>query len=168
MPVVITLDEQEMDLAAFVGSYRYGAARDKGYQRSFNIQSEHNDYLAAAAELAVSKARGVFWNALSESFQGMPDLADGSEVKQTSNPNNNLLIPAKCENRKAWYYLVLGEPPDLTIYGRAWGVTAMQDKYWDESMPAPCWKVMKEDPAMKLFRLRDVTNERALECAEEV
>jgi|GEM_PF-4401713 len=154
MSVTVTLDAQELDLTAYVGQYRQMIAKAKGYHRP-NIASVEDDQMAAAAEYVVAKARGMFWNALSETFKGLPDLSDGSEVKHARDPKHNLLIPGDTKRKIAWYYLVLGTPPTLTIYGRAWGYVAMSEKYWDENMPRPCWKVLKEDPAMHPFDIKN-------------
>jgi hypothetical protein len=112
------------------------------------MELEHH---GAAAEMAVAKLRGVYWNALSSDWRGLPDLADGMEVKWATDPSYGLLIKNEGELRKrCWYTLVVGTLPTLTVVGSVWGATAMQDKYFGRQV-RNCWLVPQNSADMKPF-----------------
>ena len=95
-----------------------------------------------AAELAVAKARGLYWDAHLTSYKDA-DVGDNVEVRSTHHRRGRLIIKPN-DNPGRIYVLVVGTAPKLDIAGWTFGADVMIDDNWKAVIterPEPCWWV---------------------------
>lgn len=128
--MIVRLDPWEVDLAALVGVRRQAAGCRLGLAEAQGYVGPGWDInvLGAAAELAVAKAYGRYWDGyVGPPRRGTGDVA-GWEVRHTLAVDGHLILHPG-DRPEAAYILVTGRPPDLTIRGFAVGSDVMVDAY---------------------------------------
>lgn len=140
--IEITLNKNEIYIASVIGARRN---IESAGSREFNkVKNKdfgwHIDIEAAAAELALAKALGVYWDFSVNTYK-RPDVG-GYQVRHTQVPGGKLILrPGDAPNEK--YILVIGSTPLFVVAGWVWGHDAMVDEYifrGFNGMP-DCWMV---------------------------
>lgn len=141
----VVLSNAECRAAAYVGLNRrldamrdgrvevYGSAAPGGF---WNVDIE-----AAAAELAVAKALGVFWAACDtpEEDRG-GDVGPGVQVRHTQYPNGSLIVHDRDADDHR-FVLVTGAMPTFRIAGWLHGHAAKVAAHWKADAPRPAFFV---------------------------
>jgi len=155
----VILSQAECEIAELIGRKRreislmYG--RDT--RRDFTTDGIRNDIESSAAELAVAKHLNIYpeWSPTAGEVPRFDLRWRGMrlDVKSTSRPDGNLLIPRLDES--LIYFLVCGDMPKKEIIGSLSGDLVPECGQWREDMPhGACWFV----PADKLNQLREKAN----------
>ena len=97
------------------------------------------------AEQAVAKHLNVYFSGKGQ--RGDKDVGD-YEVRTTDRANGRLLI-RQTDSDDSFYLLCTGLNGTYQIHGGIHGRDAKQDKYWDASLPRPCWAVPQSDLRFK-------------------
>lgn len=114
--------------AATAGTVR----RLTSIQAGYNSNKHHarsdwaTDIEGAAAELAVARALGAYWDAGNKTFKGA-DVGN-VQVRSTTVDNGKLIVRPN-DDPAAVFILVTGRVPDLTLRGWMSGKEAKQKKY---------------------------------------
>ena len=98
------------------------------------------DIEGVAAEIAVAKFLGLYWDGSVDTFHDKPDLSDFVEVKWSSKTNGLLIRPSSKEKSEHVFVLVTGQKGTYEIHGwrtRAWVEENIQPGGGDPSRPAP-------------------------------
>lgn len=146
----VTLTREEVRLAAVRGVWRHvesGMHRVNGAP----IRQQHipigwaNEIEAACAELAVARMSNRYWTGIQfPTGAAGADVGHNIDVRWTDRDDGRLLV-------KDWddpahiYVLVLGRAPLMRIVGYIRGEDAKVDRYWDESLPRPCFAVPQSE-----------------------
>lgn len=138
-----TLTRGEIVIASEVGSERRRVAIEKGYrnQHGFNGETEwEKDIQAAAAEMAVAKLLGLYWDGLTGPPGDSPDVGPYG-VRHTTCETGKLIIRDSDGPRK--YILVIGKIPNFRVIGWIESADARTHPEWKETLgsgrpPAVC------------------------------
>lgn len=128
----ISLTYGEYYVAVQVGVLRFmtsEAARlnhASTYQRS-HLERLKEEVVGACGEMAFSKAINKPWDCSVNTFHDRPDVS-GVEIRTTDNINGCLIIRDN-DSPERWYYLVVGEPPNMRIVGSIQGHMARRPEY---------------------------------------
>lgn len=123
----ITLSPTEMDVARLVGERRHRNAAAHGWKDVVADIGESLDrhVNGAAAEIAVAKALGKYWDADITRFKGADILPD-IQVRWRSQHDWDLIV-RDGDNPEHLYYHVTGAPPRLCIHGFIAGRAAKRE-----------------------------------------
>lgn len=111
----------------------------KRYPRGWT-ERLRDDVLGACGELAFCKAVGIEWDARIGNFHGA-DVLDRVQVRATWR-HDGCLLHRVDEPVDHWYYLVTGDPPELTVRGGIRGDRARRGEWlrqWNGG--SPVWAV---------------------------
>jgi hypothetical protein len=154
----IKLDRFEIEQCGFVTSIRVARVLSEdlpetyGSQRQ-NVDAQHNIYArhfeGAMAECAWAKLSNQYWPGAGVEIDGV-DVGECDEVKHSAHQDGSgkydgRLLVQKNGRDERRFILIVGK---LGVYQyRGWmpGLEAKQSKYWNESMPRPCYAVPQED-----------------------
>lgn len=139
----ITLTSFETQVAMLVGRQRQennsaaGVWNGRRMRQRWGASNDYNDCLnrhqqGAAAEMAVAKALGVYWDMVVDYAPNLPDIRPDIEVRTTTRPNGSLIIHPEDDNNRH-FYLVVGELPNYNVVGSILGSEAKQARWWRES-----------------------------------
>lgn len=115
-------------------------------------------YVAALAEIAVSRSLNLAWTGLDKGSRGMPDVGDALEVRSITDPKRGLLVRDRDENRP--FVLVHVDKTNggaCTLLG--WDFADSVRTYGaklDADTDRPCWVAPAEllRPMYQLIQLR--------------
>lgn len=152
----VSLSESECRQAAYVGLNRRLGAMRAGSTEVYGSVAGGDywtvDIEAAAGELAVAKALGVFWcpKDSAEEDRQAGDVA-GLQVRHTRRLSGSLI----CHNRdrdQDRFVLVLGAMPSFRVAGWIDAKSAKSEEFWREDVPRAAFFV----PQHKLFSLESL------------
>lgn len=86
------------------------------------------DILGACGEVAVAKAINRYWAPSVNTFHTIPDIAPNIEVRTTTNTSGSLIVRDNDPDDR-YYFLVVGEPPNLEILGWIKGGEAKKESW---------------------------------------
>jgi hypothetical protein len=127
--VDVRLSWYECELAASVGCKRQLKALEQGNpdKHGFEGLGWDNHVEGAAAEMAVAKARGLYWGAHVNIF-GDADLGTRVQVRLRTQHHYDLIVRPNDADDHA-FVLVTGRLPDYTIHGWIWGNAAKHPEW---------------------------------------
>lgn len=129
MSATIKLTPEELALGAMSAVMRHIRALKEG-RTGVNQQPAHLQWQVkiegALAELAVAKARGLYWSGAS--YRGASD-AVGIEVRMTRYDNGCLFLHEH-DAADAKYILAVGLNGVYRVPGWIWGRDGKQEQYW--------------------------------------
>lgn len=112
---------------------------ERGYMERLKI-----DVLGACGELAVAKAVNQFWSPSVNTMHKGADVGTDIEVRTTDKPDNCLIVREE-DNPDRWYFLVIGNPPHMSVRGFIRGRNARQDAWLrNPHGHRPAWFVPQE------------------------
>jgi hypothetical protein len=128
-PRRIRLEWYEAEWAAGVGVRRQLKALEQGNldRHGYDGLGWDNHVEGAGAELAVAKARGLYWAAHVNVFSG-PDVGRAVQVRLRTKHEYDLIIRETDANEHA-FVLVTGRIPEFLVHGWIWGVEGKQAKW---------------------------------------
>lgn len=136
----IRLTWEELLNAATIGVYRNVSAIRRGRPAAYRADAEkawQNSIEGAAAEMAVAKYLGVYWQPLApddDLRRLAADVGDRIQVRSTSRTDRCLIVhPSDCDDHL--FYLVIWGAPRYTIIGWTTGREAKQPEFWKEDPP---------------------------------
>jgi hypothetical protein len=156
LPARICLNHWEFSIAIDCANKRMAISNDsemnnaKTYKRGYMERLNH-DVLGVCGEMAVCKALGRFWSPSVNTFHKIADIPPNIEVRSTDHPKGSLIVRDDDPDNR-WYFLVHGEPPNLTVVGFMHGSAAKQDRWLDnpggrrESWFVPQSELLTERP----------------------
>lgn len=128
--IEIALDWYEVHLAAVVGTRRQiealrnGNPDKHGYEGSgWELHIE-----GAAAELALAKVLGRYWNGAINTFKDGGDVGPTLQVRLRTKHYYDLLIRPDDPDEKA-FVLVTGTCPEFRVHGWMWGADAKRQEW---------------------------------------
>lgn len=123
----VVLERHEVALAARVGVDRRLNSHGLEDAHGYNGQAPwEQDIQGAAAELAVAKATGRYWDGSFDTFK-RGDV-DHWQVRSTKRPDGCLIVRPS-DPTDAFYWLVVGEIPNFNVVGMIHGKNAKQERY---------------------------------------
>jgi hypothetical protein len=126
----VTLTWRELAIAAGVGVQRRIRSMAQGLTDSYGYNGEEDVWTreinGAAAEMAVAKALGIYWDAGVNTFK-LPDVGD-LQVRHTVRVDGCLILRSHDSDSDS-YVLVVGKPPELTIVGGIQGCDGKSDEW---------------------------------------
>ena len=132
--VKILLTVEEATLAMQVALLRQRDALVQGRRETFDPNKTWKDGLdvhwyGVCAEIAVARFLDLYCPLHVNQYKGMAaDIGKNIEVRWTRNESNGLVIrPDDPDDR--WYYLVVGEPLELTVVGLIQGKEG-KNEFW--------------------------------------
>ena len=147
--LTLTLIPSEWKWCIDVANLRMFASAERGldhastYERSY-LERISQDIAGACAELIVARFLGLYWTPSVNTFHDIPDIAPDIEVRHTVRMNGRLPV-RKNDQDDRWYFLVIGEPPTMTIAGFIKGVNAKRDEWLDNPNGyRPAWFVPQD------------------------
>lgn len=131
--VEVTLTWFEMFQAATVGAMRQIEAlkRNRTDRHGYKGDGWSIHINGAAAELAVAKASGRFWHALHHAPAELPGDVGRLQVRWRSKPLWDLIVHDD-DPDDAYFVLVVGDVPKLSIVGFIRGAEAKQKSYYQD------------------------------------
>ena len=162
MPVVVQLAPYEIRMAVAVGTERamqsiIGKIGDRHICRQ-DWERWGYDIEAAAAEVAVAKHLGMFFDGSVNTFK-RSDLGTQWEVRHTRHPQGHLIIRRE-DPTYSTYILVVGLVPRMTVCGWIKGIDGKSPKHWCEMPPPAAWFVKQIDLyPIDTIETRGVTHE---------
>jgi len=100
------------------------------------------DILGVCAEIAVARWLDKFPTSL------FADRKEGDvgeyEVRSTAYPYGKLLFQPDDNPERKYFLVTIDDHYQALIMGWLWGHEGLQDKYWDTSMPVPCYAVKQQ------------------------
>ncbi len=105
-------------MAAYIGVLRRIQSKTTGLKNNHGYEGTdpwQTDIEAAGAELAVSKALNLHWNAGVNTFRA-PDIGENLQVRWTPLITGSLIL-RETDGDLAYYVLVVGCMPDMQIAG---------------------------------------------------
>lgn len=147
---VVELTGPELWLAGMTGLARWIESRL--HQRvPLNDQDRYtalaDDLFGAFAEAAFAKFTQAYW--LGEWLNHKKVDVGAFQVRHTRRANGRLLLQAGDADDER-FALVVGMPPRLCIAGWILGRDGKASRFWDETLPRPCYAVPQTE-------LREVT-----------
>lgn len=133
LPAEITLDPWEFKHCVDVANIRMAISNERDmnhattYERGY-VERIKQETLGVCGEMAVCKAIKKMWKPTVNTFHNSPDVEPNIEVRATENPNGCLIIRDNDPNDR-WYFLVIGEPPNVRVVGYIRGADAKQDQW---------------------------------------
>ncbi|WP_439372946.1 hypothetical protein [Bradyrhizobium sp. DASA03120] len=127
----VRLSSSELISAAMVGVVRRVTSIQRGHNKSKHAEKSdwQTDIDGAAAEMAVAKALGTYWEATNQSFKN-PDLLN-LQIRSTNWCDGHLIIrPNDSESER--FVFVVASPPLYRIMGWITGRDARVEKFWRE------------------------------------
>lgn len=140
--MIVTLDHDESDFAAYVGLRRSSEAMRLGRQHRFGGNADRwgNDVEGAAAELAVAKALDHYWQPLAADPASLPGDVGRLQVRQTKRADGCLILH-ESDPDDAPFILVTGAVPTFTLAGWLWGREGKRPEHWRTSTGRPAFFV---------------------------
>ena len=143
--MIVRLTNAECRAAAHVGLDRrlgaLAASTHEVYGRAANGAYWEIDIEAAAGEVAVAKAFGVFYSAADTVAEDrLGDVAPGVQVRHTKRNDGSLI----CHDRDAddhRFVLVTGAMPTFNVVGWILGAEAKAQEFWRTNVPRPAFFV---------------------------
>jgi hypothetical protein len=141
----VTLTHAECELAVQVGARRRLHALRNATHEVYG-KAHRGDYWtvdieAAAGELAVAKALGVFFSVKDSAAE---DRADGdvagAQVRHTQLAHGSLICHDR-DHDDHRFFLVTGRMPTFVVRGWILGRDAKSSEYWREDVPRPAFFV---------------------------
>lgn len=141
--MVVTLTTFEVEVAMLVGRRRQennsavGVWNGRRMRQRWGASNNYEDCLnrhqqGAAAEMAVAKALGVYWDMVVDYTPNLVDIQPNIEVRTTTRSNGSLIIhPEDSDDRL--FYLVVGELPSYNVVGSIRGADGKRPLWWRES-----------------------------------
>lgn len=144
----VSLTPDECRAAAYAGIHRRLDSLSKGrvevYGKAAGGAYWDIDCEAAAAELALAKALGVFW------VGGTDPVADrrdgdvaGLQVRHTKHRNGKLILHNRDSDAHT-FVLVVGAMPEFEVVGFITGAEGKQPQHWWANAPRPAYFVARE------------------------
>lgn len=133
LPIQIKLDPWEFKHCVDVANIRMAISNERDmnhsstYERGY-VERIRQETLGVCGEMAVCKAINKMWKPTVNTFHNVPDVEPNIEVRSTENTNGSLIIRENDDDNR-WYFLVIGEPPNVTVVGYIWGANAKQDQW---------------------------------------
>jgi hypothetical protein len=136
----VTLCWSELQQAAHVGCQRQlRALARRAAHRVYAPEDPWGTHvIAAAAEMAVAKALGLYW-ADSPALDYAGDVGP-YQVRSTVHHNGHLSL-RDSDSDDAAFVLVIADVPTFRIPGWILGRDGRQSCYWSERVPYPCFMV---------------------------
>lgn len=136
--VIVRLTVEEMRQVAHVGVERRLRAISRSRQHRWAWDGEgvwNTDIQSAAAEMAVAKMLGRYWADTAEP-DSAGDVGDRVQVRWTQRPDGCLILHPE-DPDDHWFFLVVGQMPELDVRGHMQGKAGKQQRFWrDMARPA--------------------------------
>jgi hypothetical protein len=97
------------------------------YERT-HLKRVEEEIVGACGEMAVCKALGRFWTPSVNTFHKTADVPPDIEVRATKRDDNCLIVRDNDPDDR-YYFLVVGEPPDMTVVGYLKGSEAKKNQW---------------------------------------
>ena len=127
----VELTAQEVQMPGLAAVLRVGSALTNSLKHRYGFDGSNSwqvEVESSCAELAVSKALGVYWSGLAG--QGARDVT-GCEVRHTERDQGRLILhPSDPDDVP--FVLVTGSRGDYVIRGWIYGAEGKQDMWWDD------------------------------------
>ncbi len=133
LPVEITLDPWEFKHCVDVANIRMAISNERDlnhastYVRGY-VERIKQETLGACGEMAVCKVIGKFWKPSVNTFHNIADIEPDIEVRSTDRQDGCLIVRDNDPDER-WYFLVIGEPPNVTVVGYIRGADARQERW---------------------------------------
>lgn len=127
--MLVTLDLFEIEMAAHVGLRRRLEALRVGLRDRHGYQGEdpwEGDIQGAAAELAVAKKLGRYWDGSVNTFK-RGDVG-AAQVRSTPRRDGSLIVRSN-DSEDDFYILVTGAIPEFNVVGYIRGADAKADRF---------------------------------------
>jgi hypothetical protein len=132
LPATIVLSWFELFQAAQAGAMRRIEALKLNRKDRYGTPSGNLwgiDIGGAAAELAVAKHAGHYWEPVTRRPENMIGDVGQFQVRWTPRADGRLIVHDE-DLDESRFVLVTGEPPTLTVAGAIWGGDAKNPLYW--------------------------------------
>lgn len=132
-PPIVILEWYELVHAMGTGMVRSAASMSNGHNPSRSVVSSNpweiiqRHCVGAAAELAVAKFRGVYWDGSVGTYHAVTDVP-GCDVRSTPDPNGSLILRDD-DPADRWYCLVITAPPSFRLVGFIRGEDGRRDEW---------------------------------------
>lgn len=147
----VRLEWHEYSMAAHVGQMRTTESIRQGLKGSAQAHNSVNETEGAAAEMAVAKALGIYWDGSVNNFTE-PDLP-GLHVRYTHRTDGRLIIRPHDIDKfggEATYVLVTGMRGLYVVRGAIRAVDAQRDEFWQAPGGRPgAWFVPQSSLSME-------------------
>lgn len=132
-PITVVLTEWEFKACVDLANTRMAVSNAKHMNHASTYERTHlnrveEEIVGACGEMAVCKALGRFWTPSVNTFHHTADIEPNIEVRATKKRDNCLIIRDNDPDHR-YYFLVVGEPPKMTVIGYLMGAKAKQDKW---------------------------------------
>lgn len=131
-PIAIELGEPWLKFASYLGRKRAHDCKQRGWVERHapdTISLEDRQYLGAAAELAVAKWVGVWFEPHTAQSSALPDVPPDWQVRYRPYPHYELFIQPHEAPRAFRHVLVLGAPPVFLLAGWIWAKDGARDEW---------------------------------------
>jgi hypothetical protein len=124
----VRLNAWEFKACVDVANARMAISNDKGlnhgstYTRTY-LERIDQEVTGACGEMAVCKALGRFWTPSVNTFHAIADVSPAIEVRATTRLDGSLIVRDNDPSDR-YYFLVVGEPPELEVVGYMLGAQA--------------------------------------------
>jgi len=162
----IELEWYEAEMAAKVGMARaFSSFRAKHNPYKYGLKKDEfgffeMDIRGAAAECAVAKGLGLYWDGSVDTFHDKADIGESIEVRSVKDTQRQLLVRPNDPVEGRIYVLIvdlwrMGTSPNYVIRGWLPGEECKQDKYetdFGRKDRPPCYGIPAQDlnPIKKL------------------
>jgi hypothetical protein len=153
--VRVTLEWYETELAIDVGVRRSVSSWKKNRKHSAGLKPTSLfdlDVRGAAAECAVAKALGIYWDGSVDTFKTKADLGENIEIRSTKTNPPKLIVRPNDGAEKIYVCVqdewLEGQRPTYLIHGWMTGTEAMDDQYltnFGRKDRPPCYGVPAEN-----------------------
>ena len=129
----ITLTDWEFKACVDLANARMAVSNHEGMNHSSTYRRSHltrleQETVGACAEMAVSKALGFPWTPSVNTFHHIADVGKEIEVRGTTRIDGSLIVRDNDPDHR-FYFLVVGEPPNLEVVGYIQGSKAKQEQW---------------------------------------
>lgn len=146
IPLAIGLSVALYERSLEVGRQRAECCKDNPLEADRTPEIFLRDHIdGAMSEQAIAWYYKKPWVAFTPDYAKLKaDVGKDWQVRTTRNPNGNLLLREIDEPKAQYPFLftrIFHEDRAVNFIGWIYGYEGMQECYWDDNMPRPCWKI---------------------------
>lgn len=157
--MIVSLNKFELFNASMVGCRRRLESLYMGGQHQHGLEMEESktwnmNVEGAAAEAAVAKATGLYWDGSVNTFKRGGDVM-GMEVRSSDLTGASLIVRPD-DSPNGVFILVIGEAPRFDVIGWISGKDAMQEKWFtNKGNPRPKAYFVPQDALNPIEELKE-------------